>query len=113
MGVYDDDMPLAKLYSFLSLLPQSYSTCVFVGKDEYGEVRFAHMRGIYEKYHRDADGGDKRYSFHIPAQNPDSRHLTVFEAPIDALSHATLGRRDDWQWDGHRLSLGGTSPFPL
>ena len=89
------------------------SVCVFVGKDESGVARFAHMRGIYEKYHRDADGSDKRFSFSIPAQNPDSHHLAVFEAPIDALSHATLQHRDGWRWDGHRLSLGGTSPVAL
>jgi hypothetical protein len=79
------------------------SVCVFVGKDESGTARFAHMRGIYEKYYRDADGSDKRFSFNIPAQNPDSRHIAVFESPIDALSHATFQHRDGWQWDGHRL----------
>jgi len=89
------------------------SVCVFVGTDESGIARFAHMRGIYEKYHRDADGSDKRFSFRIPAQNPDSRHLAVFESPIDALSHATFQQRDGWQWDGHRLSLGGTSSVAL
>jgi DNA primase len=37
----------------------------------------------------------------------------VFEAPIDALSHATLQQRGGWKWSGHRLSLGGTSPAAL
>ncbi|MFQ8787482.1 hypothetical protein [Ruminococcus sp.] len=46
-------------------------------------------------------------------------HLFVFEAPIDALSHATLNMRRskdmgiaDWKssWKRHtRLALGGTS----
>jgi hypothetical protein len=53
------------------------------------------------------------YSFVIPAVDPDSRHLACFESPIDALSHATLGERNGWKWDGHRLSLGGTSPMAV
>ena len=89
------------------------SVCVFVGKDETGKARFAHSRGIYEKFHRDAVGSDKRFSFCVPSKNPDSRHLAVFEAPIDALSHATMQQRDGWQWDGHRLSLGGISDVAL
>ena len=35
--------------------------------------------------------------------------LAVFEAPIDALSHATLQELEGWKWNGYRLSLGGTS----
>jgi hypothetical protein len=82
---------------------------VFVGRDGEGAARFAHMRGIYEKYHRDADGSDKRFSFSLPAQDPDSRRLAVFEAPVDALSHACLFS----EFDGPRLSLGGTSDVAL
>jgi len=37
----------------------------------------------------------------------------VFEAPIDALSHATLQELDGWKWNGYRLSLGGTSHVAL
>lgn len=87
--------------------------CVFAGKDESGTVRFAAMRGITEDFKRDKAGSDKRFNFHIPAKNPHSRHLTVFEAPIDAMSHASFQQRDGWTWDGHRLSLGGTSDMAL
>jgi hypothetical protein len=82
---------------------------VFVGRDDEGVPRFAHMRGIYEKYHRDANGSDKRFSFSLPAKCPDSTELAVFEAPIDALSHACLFP----DFDGSRLSLGGTSDVAL
>jgi hypothetical protein len=85
------------------------TVCVFVGRDADGVPRFAHMRGIYEKYHRDADGSDKRFSFSLPAQDPDSRSLAVFEAPVDVLSHACLYP----EFDGQRLSLGGTSDIAL
>jgi len=87
--------------------------CVFVGRDESGKVRFACMRGTADDLKRDEPSSDKRYSFCIPAKNPKSRHLAVFEGPVDALSHATLQRRKGWEWDGHRLSLGGTSPVAL
>jgi hypothetical protein len=85
------------------------AVCVFIGRDGTGTARFAHMRGIYEKYHRDADGSDKRFSFSLPAQDPDSRSLAVFEAPVDALSHTCLFP----EFDGPRLSLGGTSDVAL
>ena len=87
--------------------------CVFAGKDETGAIKFAAMRGLSSDFKQDKAGSDKRFNFHIPAQNPGSRYLAVFEAPIDALSHATLQQRGGWSWDGHRLSLGGTSDVAL
>jgi len=61
----------------------------------------------------DKAGSDKTHNFHVPAKKTDSRHLALFEAPIDALSHATFQQRGGWPWDGHRLSLGGTSSVAL
>ena len=87
--------------------------CVFAGKDETGGIKFAAMRGLSSDFKQDKAGSDKRFNFHIPAQNPGSRHLIVFEAPIDALSHTTLQQWGGWSWDGHRLSLGGTSDVAL
>ena len=92
---------------------RKYRNVVFIGKDETGAARFACMRGTRDDFKADAAGSDKRYSFCLPATNPNSRHLAVFEAPIDVLSHATLQQRDGWEWDGHRLSLGGTSAVAL
>lgn len=87
--------------------------CVFAGKNEQGEIKFAAMRGLDSDFKQDKAGSDKLYNFCLPAKNPQSRNLSVFEAPIDAISHATLQQRDKWQWDGHRLSLGGTSNVAL
>jgi hypothetical protein len=87
--------------------------CVFAGMDEGGRVRFAAMRGICSDIKKDAPGSDKRYSFCLPSDGPDSRTLYVFEAPIDALSHATLGFVQGWERGGYRLSLGGTSHVAL
>lgn len=87
----------------------SESVCVFVGRDDGGRARFGCMRGIFSSLKRDCAGSDKRYGFHLPARSPDSRRLVVFEAPIDALSHAVLFP----DMDGYRLSLGGTSDVAL
>jgi hypothetical protein len=89
------------------------AVCVFAGSDESGKIVFAALRGIDTNLKMDKAGSDKSRGFHIPAKYPGSRHLAVFEAPIDALSHATFQMRDGWQWNGHRLSLGGTSSVAL
>lgn len=89
------------------------AVCVFVGKDQHGKERFACMRSIVGNLKQDASGSDKAFGFHLPARHPKSRHLAVFESPIDALSHATIQMREGWDWDGFRLSLGGTSPTAL
>ena len=96
---------------------------IFVGKDENGKERFACQRGIRDDFKADVSGSDKRYSFSLSAENPDSYQLMVFESPIDLLSHATLQQRsglaggligvDDSTLDTHRLSLGGTSDVAL
>ena len=62
---------------------------------------------------KDVYGSDKGYNFCYPPQSPGSRHVAVFEAPIDALSHATLQELEGWKWNGYRLSLGGTSHVAL
>ena len=89
------------------------AVCVFTGKDETGKTVFATMRGIDIDFKQDKAGSDKRYNFTLPAKSPDSRHLAVFEAPVDLLSHAALQQRSGWNWDGHRISLGGTSNITL
>ena len=87
--------------------------CVFAGKDENGEIKFAAQRGINADLKRDKSGSDKRFGFCIPAVFGHGRHVAVFEAPVDAMSHASLQRRQGWNWGGHRLSLGGTSDVAL
>ena len=89
------------------------AVCVFVGRDDTGTGRFACVRGIAGDLKKDISGSDKRFSFCYPPDQPGSRHLAVFEAPIDALSHATLQKLEGWQWNGYRLSLGGISPVAL
>lgn len=71
------------------------------------------MRSIGGNLKKDVYGSDKGYNFCYPPQSPGSRHVAVFEAPIDALSHATLQELEGWKWNGYRLSLGGTSHAAL
>lgn len=87
--------------------------CVFVGRDDVGTAKFACVRGINNNLRKDITSSDKEYAFCYPPDAPGSRHLAVFEAPIDALSHASLQQRDGWQWNGYRLALGGTAPVAL
>jgi len=87
--------------------------CVFVGRDDTGVTRFAAQRGIYTNFKRDVPGSDKTFSFTFPAQNPNSRDLAVFEAPMDLLSHTSLVRLGYLEFEGHRLSLGGTADVAL
>lgn len=92
---------------------QKYHNCVFAGIDDTGKARFAAQRSIIGDFKKDVYGSDKRFSFCYPPEQPGARQVAVFEAPIDALSHATLQERDGWKWNGHRLSLGGTSHVAL
>ncbi|MEA5003778.1 MAG: toprim domain-containing protein, partial [Christensenella sp.] len=85
------------------------AVCVFVGRDNSGKDRFGCVRGINSDMKRDCVGSDKRCGFYLAAKDADGGVVAVFEAPIDALSHATLFPN----WSGHRLSLGGTSPVAL
>lgn len=89
------------------------AVCVFAGRDDAGAARFACVRGIAGDLRKDISGSDKRYSFFYPPEQPGSRQLAVFEAPIDVLSHASLQKLEGWKWNGYRLSLGGTSPVAL
>ena len=85
------------------------AVCVFVGRDNSGKDRFGCVRGINSDIKRDCVGSDKRCGFYLAAKDADGGVVAVFEAPTDALSHATLFPN----WSGHRLSLGGTSPVAL
>lgn len=85
------------------------AVCVFVGRDAAGHARFGCMRGISSDLKRDCAGSDKRFSFHMESKPATSGSVAAFEAPIDALAHACLFP----DWDGHRLSLGGTSQVAL
>ena len=80
--------------------------CCFVGRDKDGNPAYCAIRGTGEKPFRgEITGSAKLYGF---TMNGSSDKLYVFEAPIDAMSHATLVsiRGKEWSADT-RLALGG------
>lgn len=83
-----------------------YHNCVFVGKDEQGQPKYAALRGTYQygrPFKAEAPGSDKRYGFCIPP-TAESDTVAVFEAAIDAMAEMTLAGSAA---DKYRLSLGG------
>ena len=86
--------------------------CVFVGFDPQGAARFACVREAGPgRFRRDVDFSEKKYGFCFSPKEPGNPCVAVFEAPIDALSHATLTEKEKgsgWR-DRHRLALAGDS----
>lgn len=73
-----------------------HHNAVFVGVDENGVPRQAHLRSTNsfgKPFRITCEGSDTRYSF---AHFGESGRLFVFEAPIDMLSYLTL-HPENWQ----------------
>lgn len=86
--------------------------CVFVAFDKDNKPRYASARGTgVQNFKGDLVNSDKSYPFEMKGSNA---RLFVFEAPIDAMSHATLLKKAgvDWKID-NRISLGGLSEAAL
>ncbi len=80
---------------------------VFVGYDENGQPRQAFQRGTVTglTFKGEVPGGDKKYCFTMDGKG-DS--LTVYEAAIDAISHASIQKHFGENWKNeHRIALGG------
>lgn len=93
----------------------NYRNCVFVGKDESGIPRSAFQRGCQGTYRGDVAGSQKKYGFLMQAENPDCDTVELYEAPIDAMSGATLRQYTDiGKWRSvHYLALGGLNHLPI
>mgnify|MGYP004513636595 FL=1 len=68
----------------------AHHNCVFVGMDEHGEAKHAHLRSTNSQgkvFRINVEGSEAKHSFH---KNGTDLSLYVFEAPIDLLSHITL-----------------------
>lgn len=90
---------------------------VFVGMDDQGIPRSAFQRGLDPKAQKpfklDVESSDKRYAFCCPGYGTADT-VSVFEAAIDAISHATFEKHcgRDWRLKD-RISLGGVGADPL
>ena len=87
----------------------NYRNCVFVGKDENGVPRSAFQRGCQGSFRGDVAGSQKQYGFLIPAESENCDTVEIYEAPIDAMSGATLRQPIDYFLQQHpevkRVSL--------
>ena len=92
-----------------------YRNCVFVGKDDAGQPRSAFLRGCGGTFRGDVAGSQKQYGFLLGSDVPASETVEVYEAPIDALSGATLRQyKHDSPWHSvNYLALGGLTYTPL
>lgn len=93
----------------------NYRNCVFVGKDEGGVPRSAFQRGCQGTYRGDVTGSQKKYGFLMQAETQDCDTVELYEAPIDAMSGATLRQYTDiGKWRSvHYLALGGLNYLPI
>ncbi len=95
---------------------KKYGNCCFVGYDNSGVPRYCTKRGTnpFQQFRGEVAESDKSYSFKMMGSNSQGAKLYIFEAPIDAMSHAALndivGR--DWKRDT-RLAMGGCCYLPI
>lgn len=90
---------------------------IFVGLDENGIPKYACRRSSLSnvQFRGECSGSDKKYGFNFSGK--DKEKLYIFEAPIDAISHATIANivyKSNSAWKEHsRIALGGTSDVAL
>lgn len=86
---------------------------VFVGRDANGTPRSAFQRGLLSyasspAYKRDVAGSDPAAAFRLAGRG-EVDTVIVFEAAIDAISHASICKADGLDWQScDRIALGGT-----
>lgn len=92
---------------------KTYRNCAFMGYDVYKNPKHCSLRSpsATYKFTQDVTGSEKEYSFSMEGR---SDRIFVFEAPIDAISHASMMAMGgaDWTLD-HRISQGGLSDKAL
>lgn len=89
---------------------KNHPNCVFVGRDVEGVAKGGSLRGCTQlQFRRDIPGSKKIYPFYIQASTKADT-VEVYEAPIDAMSGASLKlMQHTGPWRSvHYLALGGT-----
>lgn len=87
---------------------------VFVSYDEQGTAVAAFQRGTAtsSSFKGDVSGSDKEHYGWLMPGYPDTTSIVVFEAAIDAISHATLQKHSGLDYmESHRMALGGCTNF--
>ena len=89
---------------------KNHPNCVFVGRDGEGVAKGGSLRGCTQlQFRRDIPGSKKIYPFYIQASTKADT-VEVYEAPIDAMSGASLKlMQHTGPWRSvHYLALAGT-----
>ena len=109
-----DNQIVSQLMHERKIYENDKHSCVFVGYDKSEQAGYASVRSTYtmgNTYRGDVKNSDKRHCFTL---NGKSDSVYVFEAPIDAMSHATLTKVSGWDWqEDWRIALGGVSDLGL
>ena len=91
------DRDVVNTFAYKQMIYESaqYHNAVFVGFDQDGVPRHANLRGIGSEstFKGNANGSVPEYSFHWTGR---SKHLCLFEAPIDMLSFISIHKKN-WQ----------------
>ena len=95
---------------------KSLHNAVFVGFDKDGQARSGFQRGLTSNaehpFKRDVSGSEKEYAFCIEGNDADT--VAVFEASIDAISHATISKLSGQDYKSiDRIALGGIAFMAL
>lgn len=89
---------------------KNHPNCVFVGRDGESVAKGGSLRGCTQlQFRRDIPGSKKIYPFYIQSSTKADT-VEVYEAPIDAMSGASLKlmqHAEPWR-SVHYLALGGT-----
>lgn len=92
-----------------------HGNCCFVGYDKDNIPKYCNIRGTNSnvQFRGDIGGSDKGIGWKMTGVGENPR-LYIFEAPIDAMSHASIYLQNgmDWKKDT-RLALGGCSLLSL
>lgn len=101
-----------------SLYQDKNGNCVFVGFDNNNKPAYGAIRGTLteKKYRGDCSGSNKEFGFKM-IFDKSKPEIYVFEAPIDAMSHATIAnivyKSDNAYKNQNRLTLGGLNTVHL
>ena len=78
-------------------------------------ARCAFQRGCQGTFRGDVSGSQKQYGFLISSEDPVCDTVEIYEAPIDAMSGATIRQyKHDKPWRSvHYLALGGLNYLPI
>lgn len=88
-----------------------FMNCAFVAFNEDKEPKYCALRGFSGSFRQDLLNSNKTYGFEMKG---NSSRVFVFEAPIDAISHATLCKLNNYDYTkDSRISSGGLSDKAL